>query len=68
MRFAPILLVLASTGCVAAQLKGPATDHAAQLTVIAERCEDGAYCEHVEESAKQARCIVAILNGEECEQ
>lgn len=66
-RLALILSLAPLPGCLAAQLKAPATDHAAQLSVIAERCDDGAYCEHVAEAAKQARCIVDIIDGEECD-
>lgn len=74
-RTALILIVLAGVpGCLKAQLRTPAEDHAVQAQLIAESCARKGYgygygkCtqEDIEAMADQAKCIDAIVKGETC--
>ena len=67
------LAVLLLSGCLAGQLRAPAEDHHVQAQTIADSCRK----EHVlgeglctqdmlDEMAKQAACIQAITEGDEC--
>jgi len=74
-RFIAFTLALASSGCLAAQLRGPATDHHLQTRAIVERCEGAYYdgecspdlIEDVTAMCDQAEAIRAAAEGREPE-
>lgn len=74
-RLTAFTLALACTGCLATNLRGPATDHHLQTRTIVERCEGtyyGATCsddliEDVTAMCDQAEAIRAIAENREPE-
>ncbi len=72
-RRAILILVGLSTGCMARDLRVPATDHYIQMTTIATACEREGYgsgkCtdEDLEAMATQACLIAAIARREDVE-
>jgi hypothetical protein len=69
------LALILLPGCLSKTLRGPAGDHFVQAQTIADNCERGRYTpacapdlkEDVDAMAKQAECILAITNGDTCD-
>ena len=61
-----VAVVLSSSGCLAAKLRGPAEDHAIQARIVADRYAEGDYSREdleldLEELARQAELLEQIV-------